>query len=83
MPAFESDAVEALREAARALAVRDEAVPATGVDDGTPATSQDVAALLDGLVLGLGHLERGASMGRHPAPSPRSGERPIPRTWPV
>lgn len=82
MPAFESDAVEALRQAARALAVHDDTASAEVVDD-APLSTHDVVELLDGLVVGLGHLGRGASMSRHPAPSPRSGEHPVPRAWPA
>jgi hypothetical protein len=62
--------VKALREAARALAVGDGRTP----DDGeAPATARELADLLDGLVVALGHLERAARPSRHVAPTPRAG----------
>jgi len=79
MPAFESEAGEALRVAARVLAVGDDGPPRAGAR--APASARDVADVLDGLVVGLGHLGRGAPPGRHVAPTPRGGRCPAPGRW--
>ncbi|MEJ2888316.1 hypothetical protein [Actinomycetospora aeridis] len=79
MPAFESAAVEALRGAVRALSVGERDVSWRAA--AAPASPAELADLLDGLVVGLGHLGRGATLGRHVAPTPRCGERPLPRAW--
>jgi len=64
--------VEAVREAARALAVGEERAPTTVGRGGTPSTTRELADLLDGVVLALGHLERAARLARPVGPTPRA-----------
>jgi hypothetical protein len=80
MPPLESAAVDALRAAARALSVDERDVSWRAVDGG-PASAEELTEILDGLVVGLGHLGRGASMSVHVAPTPRCGERPEARAF--
>ena len=75
MDAVDPALVEAVREAARALAVGDGSTPTGGR---APCSARELADLVDGLVLALGHLERAARLGRHVAPTPRAGDRPRP-----
>ena len=72
--------VEAVREAARALALGEERAPTSADHGEAPSTARELADLLDGVVLGLGHLERAARLARRVGPTPRANCHPEHRT---